>query len=114
MKSFGKIIILFFLLVVSGRIAFSQEVAPVMDTLRLRERADQSSETGNEKQAQGQDNKQHQGMNNATRSVKQIRNGRPDMTRARGARPPFIVRPSGSAMPRGVGRPGGAGRKGGR
>lgn len=49
----------------------------------------------------------------ATREVKRIRNGRPDMTRAAGARPPSIVRPSGSGVPKGMGRPGGV-RRGGR
>lgn len=45
---------------------------------------------------------------------KQVRNGRPDMTRSAGARPPVIVRPPGGGIPKGVGKPGGAGRKGGR
>jgi hypothetical protein len=40
--------------------------------------------------------------------VKQIRSARPDMTKSRGARPPDIVRPSGSRIPKGVGRPAGA------
>ena len=48
------------------------------------------------------------------KAVKQVRGSRPDMSRAKGARPPMIVRPSGSGVPKGVGKPGGAGRKGGR
>ncbi len=44
--------------------------------------------------------------------VKQIKSDRPDMSRSRGARPPDIVRPSGSRVPKGVGRPAGAGRHG--
>ena len=51
---------------------------------------------------------------NGIQSVKRVRSGRPDMTKARGARPPLIVRPSGSGIPKGVGKPGGAGRKVGR
>jgi hypothetical protein len=46
--------------------------------------------------------------------VKQVRGARPNMMRARGARPPEITRPSGSAIPRGMGTPAGAGRRGGR
>jgi hypothetical protein len=45
-------------------------------------------------------------------SVKQVKSARPDMSRSRGARPPDIVRPSGSRIPKGVGRPAGAGRRG--
>jgi hypothetical protein len=41
-------------------------------------------------------------------SVKQVKSARPDMSKTRGARPPDIVRPSGSRMPKGVGRPAGA------
>jgi hypothetical protein len=40
--------------------------------------------------------------------VKQVKSARPDMSKSRGARPPDIVRPSGSRMPKGVGRPAGA------
>jgi hypothetical protein len=41
--------------------------------------------------------------------VKQVRSARPDMSKSRGARPPDIVRPSGSRIPKGVGRPAGSG-----
>jgi hypothetical protein len=47
-------------------------------------------------------------------AVKQVKGARPDMSKARGARPPDIVRPSGSGIPKGIGRPGGAFRRGGR
>jgi hypothetical protein len=50
--------------------------------------------------------------NAANKEIKQIRSAKPDMTRASGARPPQIERPSGSRIPRGVGRPGGAVRPG--
>jgi hypothetical protein len=41
-------------------------------------------------------------------TVKQVKSARPDMKRSHGARPPDIVRPSGSRIPKGVGRPAGA------
>ena len=56
--------------------------------------------------------KQDQKAGNKNGSVKQVRSARPDMSRSRGARPPDIVRPSGSRIPKGVGRPAGAGRRG--
>ena len=56
--------------------------------------------------------KQDQNSGNKKGSVKQVKSARPDMSRSRGARPPDIVRPSGSRIPKGVGRPAGAGRRG--
>ena len=57
-------------------------------------------------------NKQDQNSGNKKGSVKQVKSARPDMSRSRGARPPDIVRPSGSRIPKGVGRPAGAVRRG--
>ena len=56
--------------------------------------------------------KQDQNSGNKKGSAKQLKSARPDMSRSRGARPPDIVRPSGSRIPKGVGRPAGAGRRG--
>jgi hypothetical protein len=58
------------------------------------------------------DNKQAQNAGNKNGSLKQVKYARPDMSRSRGARPPDIVRPSGSRIPKGVGRPAGAIRHG--
>ena len=68
------------------------------------DRSFSSVATDNEKQDQKSGNKKG--------SVKQVKSARPDMSRSRGARPPDIVRPSGSRIPKGVGRPAGAGRHG--
>ncbi len=59
-----------------------------------------------------QDNQDNQDKENKNGTVKQVKSTRPDMSRSRGARPPDIVRPSGSRVPKGVGRPAGAGRHG--
>ena len=56
--------------------------------------------------------RQDKNSENKKGSVKQVKSARPDMSRSRGARPPDIVRPSGSRIPKGVGRPGGAVRHG--
>jgi len=42
-------------------------------------------------------------------SVKKVKSARPDMSKARGARPAYIQRQSGSGIPRGIGKPAGAG-----
>jgi len=43
-----------------------------------------------------------------SQKVKQVKGSKPDMSKAKGARPPYIVRPSGAGMPVGAGKPGGA------
>jgi len=57
-------------------------------------------------------NQQDHNSGNKKESVKQVKSARPDMSRSRGARPPDIVRPTGSRIPKGVGRPAGAVRRG--
>jgi hypothetical protein len=59
-----------------------------------------------------EDKKQAQKAGDKKGSVKQVKSARPDMSKSRGARPPDIVRPSGSRIPKGVGRPAGAVRHG--
>ncbi len=44
--------------------------------------------------------------------VKEVKGSNPDMSKAKGARPPYVVRPSGAGMPKGAGKPGGAIRPG--
>jgi Ni/Co efflux regulator RcnB len=58
------------------------------------------------------DDNQSQSTGDKDGSVKQVKSERPDMSKSRGARPPNIVRPSGSRIPKGVGRPAGAFRHG--
>jgi len=102
----------------AGFMGYSQAVAQEADSLRLKERQEQMSSDANQQNANQQTAKgnaygQANGTN-AAKTVKQVKGGRPDMSKAKGARPPMIVRPSGSGIPKGVGKPGGAGRKGGR
>ena len=118
MKNSGKIVLIVSFMLFAGLGGRSQAVAQVADSLRLRERQEQMSsdanqQNANQKTAKGNAYGQANGTN-ATITVKQVKGGRPDMSKAKGARPPMIVRPSGSGIPKGVGKPGGAGRKGGR
>ena len=110
-----KILGFLFLLLVMGSTAYGQAVT---DTLRIQKR----TETNRNSQSQGengqakiqeraQGNNQGAGKN---QGVKRVTGARPDMSKARGARPPSIVRPSGSGIPRGIGKPGGVGKRGGR
>lgn len=111
MKRLSFLIIICVLMLSAGHKVFAQSNTQQIDTLKLKEQKSQSA--GNEQNAKGNGNSQT-GNRYGNQTAKRVRSGRPDMTRARGARPPSIVRPSGSGIPKGVGKPGGAGRKGGR
>ena len=113
MKRLRLIIIIFVLMFLAGHKGIAQSNIGQIDSLKLKEQKSQSAGNGNEQNAKGNGNNQAGNMY-GNQTAKRIRSGRPDMTRARGARPPTIVRPSGSGIPKGVGKPGGAGHKGGR
>jgi hypothetical protein len=112
----GKIILFFLLFSFPGYLTFAQSVTQQRDTLQVTVQQDQSDRDINEKSAQGNQNMQaaKAGKTNANKKVKQIKGARPDMSKARGARPPVIVRPGGSGIPKGIGKPKGVGKRGGR
>ena len=64
--------------------------------------------------SQVQDLEQTQNKKQETgKDVKEVKSSNPDMKKAKkGARPPYISRPSGSAKPQGAGKPAGAGKPG--
>jgi len=113
MKKLRSVIIIFVLIMFAGQKGIAQANIRQADSLKLKEQKSQSAGSGNEQNAKGIGNDQP-GNRYGNQTAKRVRGGRPDMTRARGARPPTIVRPSGSGIPKGVGKPGGAGHKGGR
>ncbi len=124
MKRLIKIMLIFVFLLFAGK-GFSQTAVQSGDTLRIRQqKMEQQKEQqkeqeklrqGNQGQVQAANaNASGQTNGQAGKAVKQVKGSRPDMSKAKGARPPMIVRPSGSGVPKGVGKPGGAGRKGGR
>ncbi len=113
MKRLRLIIIICALMLFAGHKGIAQSNIRQIDSLKLREQKSQSAGNGNEQKAKGNGNNQT-GNRFGNQTAKRVKSGRPDMTRARGARPPTIVRPSGSGIPKGVGKPGGAGHKGGR
>ncbi len=117
MNNFGKIIVVFILILFGGPKGIAQSSIPQSDSLHVRQKKVQNTGNANgqnAKETKERGNSQAAGNNKMTGQVKQIKSGRPDMSKARGARPPSVVRPSGSGIPRGVGKPGGVGRKGGR
>ena len=82
------------------------------DTLKTSQQKAQNKEQNGEKNAKQNQAQNQSGQNNA-KAAKQINSARPDMSKAKGARP-NIVRPSGSSMPKGAGKPAGVGKPGGR
>lgn len=101
-----KIYILFFFIMLLTLRGLAQSATLPADTLNVNNTA--------KKNTMEEKNVNAAGNGNTNIVSKQVRNGSPDMTRSAGARPPVIVRPSGTGIPKGVGKPGGAGRKGGR
>ena len=113
----GKIVCMLLLLLLwIGNQGIAQVVSQSRDTLRGKAVKTEAVEEGKAKgKSQNEARPSSQGeAGNSQNAVKQIKGSRPDMSKARGARPPVIVRPAGSGIPKGIGRPGGAGKRGGR
>ena len=92
-------------------VCFSQTGTIQTDSTKISQK---KTESGEVKQAQNKNQNQGSSQKAAdSKSVKQVKNAKPDMSKAKGARP-NIVRPSGSAIPKGAGKPGGVKRMGGR
>lgn len=115
MRKLRQILLSGLFLVFTGYASFAQTGSLRADSVQAIQKKAQSSvsskndKPGNIEKQQG--NQQNAGK---LKAVKQVKGARPDMSKARGARPPSIVRPSGSGMPRGMGKPGGANKRGGR
>lgn len=112
-----SILIFTALLFIVNLACFSQSGTTLPDSSKI---SLKSSETGekNQNQVQAKTQAQNRNQGNAQKAangnaVKQVKSAKPDMSKAKGARP-NIVRPSGSAMPKGAGKPGGIKRMGGR
>ena len=112
-----------FLLLMGQKV--TAQVIQQRDTLRGADQATQTEavrEDGNQLMQRNQNQNRQQeaaakaeaAKANAGRAVKQVKSARPDMSKTQGARPPSVVRPSGSGIPKGMGKPGGAGKGGGR
>lgn len=108
------------ILLISANISFSQQV----DSLRIKQGKNKTEISGKNQKSENYQNGKKPERNASSNSelsnagknqhIKQVKGARPDMSKARGARPPSVVRQSGSGIPRGMGKPGGAGKHGGR
>jgi len=107
------------LMFAAGSRISAQTVNVVVDTSKVGVETKATVEN-QEQKAAGQDVAQQAKQarkgadDNPSKAVKQVKGGRPDLSKSTGARPPVIVRPTGKALPKGVGKPTGVGKKGGR
>lgn len=123
-----RLLLLTLFLVFAKISSFSQVPTGQSDTTQIiqaqtQEQAQEQAQTREEAQARGEAQVQEKVKNQnqgevqkpeVGKTIKQVkRSARPDMSKAKGARP-NIVRPAGSKIPKGVGKPGGMKRLGGR
>jgi len=112
-----SILIFTVLLLFTNMVCFSQTGTVLPDSSKINLKSRETGEMNqNKEQAKTQAQNKNQG--NAQKpananAVKQVKSAKPDMSKAKGARP-NVVRPSGSAVPKGAGKPGGIKRMGGR
>ncbi len=111
-----KIFFTIMLLIFAVNTSFSQNLSQQSDSIRAKSTVNKSDKDVKDQEAAATNTPQTgaKGVTNGIQTAKQVRGSRPDMSKSRGARPPIIVRPSGSGIPKGAGKPGGAGYKGGR
>jgi len=114
LNKFGKIFLLVVLILFSGYTSFSQIELKTNDTIKIKgKKAEYSGRTENQSTKVNNDDQTNNSNSDApSQVVKHIKASRPDMSKARNARPTNIVRPTGSRIPNGIGRPAGAIRAG--
>lgn len=123
MKKIKYILLIFTFIVSTAGVSNGQQVSVDADTSAIRaqqgdEQAQkqEKAQTHAQEQAQAQSKTQSksQSQKGNASGVKQVNSARPDWSKARGARPASVERPSGSRIPKGVGKPHGAKGPGGK
>lgn len=110
MMNKGKILVSIIFLLFTYNQCFSQVGAIQTDTIKSGQKKAESSVNSKAKDTKTDIDKQKENdqNSNSSQTIKQVKGARPDMSKARGARPAYIERPGGSGIPKGIGRPGGA------
>jgi len=125
MKALVRILLIIpFSLLIGGAVQ-AQGITGIQDSVAIRQQKAEAenkakAEAGNkakveveaeakiQNRAEARTKNQTQARAGENGQVKKVTSARPDMSKAKGARPGSIVRPAGSRLPKGVGRPGGA------
>ncbi len=109
MKKLVKIFFFIILLIFSGHTGYAQNIQKA-DSVKLNQKKGESSASSADKIKKdnpGNPNTDSQKSNGNT-TVKLLKGARPDLSKSRGARPPYIERQPGAGIPKGIGKPGGA------
>ena len=123
MKKIKYILLIFTFLVSTAGVLNGQQVRVNADTSAIRAQQDDEqvqkqekaqTQTQEQTQAQSKTQSKAQSQKGNASGVKQVNSARPDWSKARGARPASVERPSGSRIPKGVGKPHGAKGPGGK
>jgi len=110
MKKLLKIVLIFVVMILSPRhMGFAQDYIAQADTSMPMRDKTESTEMSEGKGPQENRQEANKGKTYNQQPAKKIKSARPDMSKARGARPAYIQRQSGSGIPRGIGKPAGAG-----
>lgn len=114
MKIPGKAFLVIALLISTEYACFAFDMYQQQDTVRIKKVNNELKVKANESNPKKDDINPSGNADNkpVPESIKQVKGARLDMSKARGARPPDIIRPNGSRIPQGVGKPAGAGKPG--
>jgi hypothetical protein len=115
MKKIKNILLIFNFLMITAGVLNGQQVRVNADTAAVRKQkgdtdvqTQEQAQVQTQTQAQMQTQAKAQSQKGNASGVKQVHSARPDWSKARGARPASVERPSGSRIPKGAGKPHGA------
>jgi hypothetical protein len=109
MNKLLKIFVVVILFLFSYHIGDAQNFVAQADTSRANRNKTESMDKTKDKAQEGNGTQANNGKTNNQQKVKKVQSARPDMSKARGARPAYIQRQAGSGIPKGIGKPAGAG-----
>lgn len=113
MKDIKHKLLIISLIVFTAGVLNGQNVMGNADTIAVgKQKGDAGVQSREQTQTQTQAGVKNQGEVHSQKGnssgVKQVKSARPDWSKARGARPASVERPSGSRIPKGAGKPHGA------
>jgi len=114
MRNTGILTIIILLFAVTCNISSAQNLNIQKDTVSVKEKKEQKADLKEKNNNSENVSASGGGKDNANnKKVKEVKSAKPDMSKVKGARPPSVVRPSGSRIPKGVGKAKGAGKRNG-
>jgi len=111
----AKCVIFFLLLtnILMGQVDPAKTPPPGEELLKKQENiqqkdADINNKSETQTQQQDKDKAKKKKEDESNKDVKEVKSSSPDMKKSKGARPPYISRPTGTARPQGAGKTSGA------